>query len=181
MLCDRRGLILSTISAEFLFPFTLKSVQFMNVLFQLIVAALSDVKEKCKLKCFICRSRILDRVFFFNIISKDFTWGIFTAWWFVTIRTNIRIWVYFFIRNSRTAWKVSKYGVMSGPYFPVIGLNTEIYEVNLRISSEYRKIRTGSNSVFRHFSRNSWFRYFRVFFSIDNKIWVIRRLTLLVF
>ena len=25
-----------------------------------------------------------------------------------------------------TAWKVSKYGVISGPYFPVFGLNTEI-------------------------------------------------------
>ena len=23
-----------------------------------------------------------------------------------------------------TAWKVSKYGVLSGPYFPVFGLNT---------------------------------------------------------
>ena len=30
-------------------------------------------------------------------------------------------------KNSITAWKVSKYGVISGPYFPVFGLNTEIY------------------------------------------------------
>ena len=30
-----------------------------------------------------------------------------------------------------TAWKVSKYGVFSRPYFPVFGLNTEIYCVNL--------------------------------------------------
>ena len=37
-----------------------------------------------------------------------------------------------------TAWKVSKYGVTSGPYFPIIGLNTEIYGVNLRNQSEYR-------------------------------------------
>ena len=29
-----------------------------------------------------------------------------------------------------TAWKVSKYGVISGPYFPVFGLNTMIYGVN---------------------------------------------------
>ena len=36
---------------------------------------------------------------------------------------------------THTAWKVSKYGVISGPYFPVFGLNTEIYEVNLRIQS----------------------------------------------
>ena len=31
-----------------------------------------------------------------------------------------------------TAWKVSKYGVISGPYFPVFGLNTERYGVVLR-------------------------------------------------
>ena len=41
-----------------------------------------------------------------------------------------------------TAWKVSKYGVFSGPYFPVLGLNTEIYCVNLRIKLEYGKIQT---------------------------------------
>ena len=28
---------------------------------------------------------------------------------------------------SGTAWKVSKYGVISGPYFPVFGLNTGKY------------------------------------------------------
>ena len=38
---------------------------------------------------------------------------------------------------------MSKYGVFSGPYFPVSRLNTEIYEVNLRIESEYGKIQTG--------------------------------------
>ena len=32
-----------------------------------------------------------------------------------------------------TAWKVSKYGVIAGPYFPVFGLKTEVYlYVNLR-------------------------------------------------
>ena len=37
-------------------------------------------------------------------------------------------------------------------------LNAEIYGVNLRIQSEYRKIRTRNNSVFGHFSRSkgSW-------------------------
>ena len=29
--------------------------------------------------------------------------------------------------ESYTAWKVSKYKVISGPYFPVFGLNTKIY------------------------------------------------------
>ena len=54
-----------------------------------------------------------------------------------------------------TALKVSKYGVFSGPYFPVLGLNMEIYSVNLRIQFEYRKIRTKKNSVFGHFSRSA--------------------------
>ena len=34
---------------------------------------------------------------------------------------------------------MSKYGVLSGPYFPVFGLNTEIFFVNLCIQSEYGK------------------------------------------
>ena len=32
---------------------------------------------------------------------------------------------------------MSKYGVFSGLYFPVFGLNTEIYGANLRIQSKY--------------------------------------------
>ena len=56
-----------------------------------------------------------------------------------------------------TAWKVSKYGVFSGPYFPVFGLNTE-YSVNLHVQSEYRNIWTRKNSVFGHFSRSVTFR-----------------------
>ena len=53
-----------------------------------------------------------------------------------------------------TAWKACKYGVFSGPYFPVCGLNTEIYGVNLRVQSEHRKRQTRKNSVFGHFSRS---------------------------
>ena len=30
-----------------------------------------------------------------------------------------------------TVWKVSKYGVFSGLYFPIFGLNTEIYAITL--------------------------------------------------
>ena len=53
-----------------------------------------------------------------------------------------------------TARKLSEYGVISGLYFPVFGLNTEIYGVKLRIQSRYRKIRTRNNSVFGHISRS---------------------------
>ena len=56
------------------------------------------------------------------------------------------------LTKTNTAWKVFKYRVFSGPYFPVFGLNTEIYGLNLRIQSKYRKMRTRKNSVFRHFS-----------------------------
>ena len=35
-----------------------------------------------------------------------------------------------------TEGKVFKYRVISGPCFPVFGLNTEIYGVDLRIQSE---------------------------------------------
>ena len=37
---------------------------------------------------------------------------------------------------------------ISGPYFPVFSLNTEIYTVNLRIQFEYRKMQTRKNSIF---------------------------------
>ena len=34
-----------------------------------------------------------------------------------------------------TAWKDSKYGVTSGPYFPVFGLNTE-YSVQIQENTD---------------------------------------------
>ena len=49
----------------------------------------------------------------------------------------------------------------SGPYFLVFGLNIEIYSVNLRIQSEYRKIRTRKNSIFGHFSHSDSVNFFR--------------------
>ena len=49
------------------------------------------------------------------------------------------------------------FGIMklsSGPYFPVFGLNTKIYSINLPIPPEYKKIRTRKNSIIGHFSRS---------------------------
>ena len=51
-------------------------------------------------------------------------------------------------KYTSTVWKVSKYGVFSGPYFPVFAQNKEIYGVNLRTQSKYRKIRTRKKSTF---------------------------------
>ena len=31
------------------------------------------------------------------------------------------------VLNNYTAWEVSKYGIFSGPYFPVFGMNTRKY------------------------------------------------------
>ena len=53
-----------------------------------------------------------------------------------------------------TAWKVSKYGVISRLSFPAFRLNTEIYSINIRIQSKCRKKWTRNNSVFGHFSRS---------------------------
>ena len=64
-------------------------------------------------------------------------------------------------RFTPNAWKVSKYGVISGPYFPVFGLNTGIYSVNRRIQSEHRKVETRNNSVFGHFSRSVFLKLYR--------------------
>ena len=47
-----------------------------------------------------------------------------------------------FSEFSATAWKVSKYGVFSGPYFPVFSPNVEKYGPE-------------KNSVFGHFSRSA--------------------------
>ena len=43
---------------------------------------------------------------------------------------------------------MSKCRAFFGPYFPLFGLKTEIYGVNLRIKSEYRKIRTRKTPYF---------------------------------
>ena len=48
--------------------------------------------------------------------------------------------------------KVFKYGVISGPYLPAFGLNTERYFGFLGIQSECGEIRTRNNSVFGLFS-----------------------------
>ena len=62
--------------------------------------------------------------------------------------------LFLFLGKYNTAWKESKYGVISGRYFPAFGLNTERYEVSLRIQSKCGKIRTRNNYVFGHFSRS---------------------------
>ena len=87
-----------------------------------------------------------------NFVSrfKNSDWEKFMKW-------NFFVKIFLIIREKHilvTAWKVTKYGVISGPHFLVFGLNTEIYGVNPHIQSEYRKIRTRNNSVFGPFLRS---------------------------
>ena len=63
---------------------------------------------------------------------------------------------------------MSKYGVISGSYFPVFGLNTAIYSVTVRIQSKYRKMWTRDNSVFGHFSRSVILK--KVFWFVDTRL-----------
>ena len=65
-----------------------------------------------------------------------------------------------------TAWKVPKYGIISGPYFLTFGLNTGRYGVSLCIQFECVKIWTRKNSVFRHFSRSGNFEDERFYINL---------------
>ena len=70
---------------------------------------------------------------------------------------------------------MSKYGVFSGPYFPVFGLNTEIISV---FSPNAGKYGPEKNSVFGHFTRWYFYQnqiYNSEIFFIESRtnIWVI--------
>ena len=56
--------------------------------------------------------------------------------------------------KTSTAWRVGKYGVFSGPYFPAFKVNTVRYGVSLLIQSECGKIWSRKNFVFWHFWRS---------------------------
>ena len=79
MLCDRGGLILSRISTEcfIVFPFTLKSAQFMTGVFPLIAGEFSDVMEELEFD-FSFAGAEFRIVFFFNTISMGFIWGTYS-------------------------------------------------------------------------------------------------------
>ena len=68
-----------------------------------------------------------------------------------------------------------KYEVFSSPYFSISGLNTEIYRVNLRIQSEYRKIRTTKNSNvdMRTIRKHSTTSKYQTDTELSNEYWNI--------
>ena len=99
----------------------------------------------------------------------------------VVKRNVVKVFFHFHYPIYYTAWKVSKYGVFSGPYFPAFGLNTERYEVSLCIQFECEKIRTRKNSVFRHFSCSVRLPLFSFWFSknwLCQSTWSIKPVSL---
>ena len=69
-----------------------------------------------------------------------------------------------------TARKVSKYRVFFGPYFPVYGMNSEIYGANLHIQPKYRKIRARKNYVFGHLSRSVLLKFYKSLVKYRSKL-----------
>ena len=67
-------------------------------------------------------------VFFsFPFFAAEY-WKIPQRWWpSFPCLPSFHSWILCSISYPLTAWKVSKYGVISGPYFPVFGLNTGKY------------------------------------------------------
>ena len=69
----------------------------------------------------------------------------------------------------------------SGLYFPVFGLNTEIYGENLRIQYKYRKIRTRKKSVFGHISHSGTSGKYKSNYFQTKRNFYIEQLNLLQF
>ena len=57
--------------------------------------------------------------------------------------------------TNTTVWKVSKYRVFSGLYFPAFGLNTKIYEVNPN-TGKYEPEKTPKQCILRECENSMW-------------------------
>ena len=77
-------------------------------------------------------------------------------------------------RDVVTAWRVSKYGVFSGPYFPAFGLNTESYPVPLRILSKCGKIQTTKVRIWTLFTH-----YVQMYLTLNKHLFTRQAKTIL--
>ena len=84
-------------------------------------------------------------------------------------------WFFYWIWTWNTTWKVSKYGVFSGPFFPHSDW-TDRYFVSLRVQSECGKIRTRKTPYLDKFHtvKGTWttlldFDWFYDVFGLDFK------------
>ena len=58
-----------------------------------------------------------------------------------------------------TAWKVSKYGIVSGPYFPIFGLNTGKYRPEItRYFDTFHTVATSHTNMIEQMSEASCLR-----------------------
>ena len=60
------------------------------------------------------------------------------------------------IQVPNTSFQIPSF---SGPYFSILGLNMEIYEVNLHVQFENGKLRTRKNFILEHFSCGVYLAY----------------------
>ena len=105
----------------------------------------------CQVSMMVLFTKIINDFQPLSIFTK---WSIIYTWLSSVLNTTL---IHYKLYKSSTAWKVSKYGVISGPYFHAFRLNTERYEVSHRIQSGSVKIRTRNYSVFGHFSHSDVF------------------------
>ena len=93
-------------------------------------------------KCQLCWLIYMLGLFFLNRLTQKRVWDVVKhLWWSFLTKIfheipSLNIFtkqapsqIFDWFLKTPTAWKVSKYGVISGPHFPVCGLNTEIYGV----------------------------------------------------
>ena len=122
-----------------------------------VVQKISNVN---KLRCVFSFYAVVFKVLLFLIISASRNANFpFSS---TSSVNSVFLWKFFKAASTWAidlVWKVSKYGVLSGPYFPAFGLNTERYSVSLHIQFNCGKIGTRKNSVFGHFSRSGFFNY----------------------
>ena len=105
----------------------------------------------CQVSMMVLFTKIINDFQPLSIFTK---WSIIYTWLSSVLNTTL---IHYKLYKPSTAWKVSKYGVISGPYFHAFRLNTERYEVSHRIQSESVKIRTRNYPVFGHFSGSDVF------------------------
>ena len=67
--------------------------------------------------------------FFKSFFHFQIYYNIYMYTWWMKVKIEVCLLL--------TAWKVSRCGVFSGPYFPVFGLNTERYRVEIQSISPY--------------------------------------------
>ena len=99
----------------------------------------------CQVSMMVLFTKIINDFQPLSIFTK---WSIIYTWLSSVLNTTL---IHYKLYKPSTAWKVSKYGVISGPYFHAFGLNMERYFVSLHIQSQCRKIGTRNYSVFGQF------------------------------